>query len=400
MPIRNTLKRFGELDIKLKLKTNDYSLFKRKLFLRVSLIILGTALILFIIQAMIRGVFGNWFVGVLTESAGLDPEMAFYVHNNLIRGNLLIIMGIVILGALLLIFRVYTNYVTEYFDEIAKGMDQLIEESDDSIQLSLEMKSIESKMNQVNQIIKKRARDAKEAEQRKNDLVVYLAHDIRTPLTSIVGYLNLLQETGGTLPIEQQAKYIDLTLDKSYRLEGLINEFFDITRFNLQEIVLIMEPIDLRLLAEQAGDEFYISAKARGQEISIQGIDSLEMTADPDKLGRIFNNLMKKALAYSFEQTPIELVLETTESEAIIRFKNQGPEIPQEMQRTVFDKFYRMDHSRSSQTGGAGLGLAIAKEIVLAHEGDIHLTSQGNQIMVDIHLPLKSKTKLVNQEVE
>lgn len=388
MPIRNTLKLYGEWDIKLTLKKNDYSLFKRKILRRISLIILVTGILLFILQSLARGVAGNWGVAVLVEHFNFTQEMAFYVHDNLIRRNLTIIMIVVAIGAIVIIFRIYTNFVTNYFDEIANGMDKLIEETEGSIELSLEMKSIESKMNQVNQIIKKRERDAKEAEQRKNDLVVYLAHDIRTPLTSIVGYLNLLQETSESLPQEQQAKYVQLTLDKSYRLEGLINEFFDITRFNLQEIVLSKQPIDLRLLAEQAADEFYINGQARGQEIVIDGMTRLVVSADPDKLGRVFTNLMKNALAYSFEQTPIEITIARTESDAIIRFKNQGPDIPEEMQGAVFDKFYRIDNSRSSQTGGSGLGLSISKEIVLAHKGDIQLRSKDNQTLFEIHLPI------------
>lgn len=387
MAIRSISRQSGEWGIKLT-KKNDYSLFKRKILRRISLIIVGTGIILFVLQSMARGVAGDWIVNSLVNNFGFTQETAFYVHQNLVRNNLLIIMMIVAIVALFIIFRVYTDFVTSYFDEIANGMDKLIEETDDSIELSLEMKSIESKMNQVNQIIKKRERGAKEAEQRKNDLVMYLAHDIRTPLTSIVGYLNLLQETSGTLSQEQQARYIDLTLDKSYRLEGLVNEFFDITRFNLQEITLSKQPIDVRMLAEQVADEFYINGQTRGQEIVITGVTSLTVLADPDKLGRVFTNLMKNALAYSFEQTPIELTIAQTGSDGIIRFKNQGPDIPQEMQVAVFDKFYRMDHSRSSQTGGSGLGLSIAKEIVLAHQGGIQLTSKDNWIVVEICLPM------------
>lgn len=367
---------------------NDYSLFKRKLLTQVGVIIAGAGVVLFILQSLARGVVGDWIVDVLVTNFQFDREMAFYVHQNLVRNNLLIIMLIVAVITLLIIFRVYTNFVTSYFDEIAEGMDKLVEETEEPIQLSLEMKGIESKMNQINQIVNKRTRDAREAEQRKNDLVVYLAHDIRTPLTSIVGYLNLLQETAGSLPQEQQSKYIDLTLDKAYRLEGLINEFFDITRFNLQEVILSKQPIDLRMLAEQAGDEFYFNAEARGQVIRIEGVEKLELSADPDKLGRVFTNLMKNALSYSFENTPIEVSLEQKASEAIVQFKNEGADIPQEMREAVFDKFYRMDNSRSSQTGGSGLGLAISKEIITAHQGTIQLLSQDNQTIVEIRLPI------------
>ena len=92
------------------------------------------------------------------------------------------------------------------------------------------MSFLELKLNECKNVLEKRERDARQAEQRKNDLVVYLAHDIRTPLTSVIGYLDLMNEAP-ELSAEQRAKYLSITLDKSYRLEQLINEFFEITRF-------------------------------------------------------------------------------------------------------------------------------------------------------------------------
>ncbi len=101
----------------------------------------------------------------------------------------------------------------------------LSDESDKEIYLPAELDFLEKKLNGVKNKLEKRAKDAQEAEQRKNDLVVYLAHDIKTPLTSIIGYLSLLDEAKD-MPVEQKEKYVKITLDKSYRLEQLINEFF------------------------------------------------------------------------------------------------------------------------------------------------------------------------------
>ena len=122
-------------------------------------------------------------------------------------------------------------------------------------------------------------KDAREAEQRKNDLVVYLAHDIRTPLTSVIGYLELLKEAPD-LPLEQRAKYLSITLDKAYRLEQLINEFFEITRFNLQSIPLNRENIRLSYMLMQMAEEFYPILTPGGKSVRLDVPEDLILPGD------------------------------------------------------------------------------------------------------------------------
>ncbi len=149
------------------------------------------------------------------------------------------------------------------------------------------------KLNNVKYKLEKRARDAQEAEQRKNDLVVYLAHDIKTPLTSIIGYLSLLDEARD-MPVEQKEKYVTITLEKSYRLEQLINEFFEITRFNLQSIILEKDPIPLHHMLMQVADEFYPLLAPKGQKAIVKIDEDITIYADGNKLARVFNNILKK----------------------------------------------------------------------------------------------------------
>lgn len=221
----------------------------------------------------------------------------------------------------------------------------------------------------------------------KNDLIAYLAHDLKTPLTSVVGYLSLLEEAP-EMPAEQKAKYVHITLEKALRLEKLINEFFEITRYNLHEIVLETETIDLGYMLTQMADEFYPVLKSHGNTVTVSAEENLTVVADPDKLARVFNNLLKNAIAYSHPNTPIQISATLRDNAVQIAFVNTGRTIPEQRLETIFDKFYRLDDARSTNSGGAGLGLAIAKEIVTAHGGTITAKSENQKTVFIVELPV------------
>ena len=221
---------------------------------------------------------------------------------------------------------------------------------------------------------------------RKNDLVVYLAHDIKTPLTSVIGYLSLLDEAPD-MPSPQRARYIGITLEKAYRLEQLIDEFFDITRFNLQTIRLDREPVNLPHMLAQMADEFYPMLAPQGKAARVDCEDGLTVDADPDKLARVLNNILKNAAAYSDPNTVVSISARREGNSVHIAVENQGKTIPKQKLDSIFEKFYRLDTARSSHTGGAGLGLAIAKEIVEAHGGQISVRSEAGTTVFEIELP-------------
>lgn len=258
---------------------------------------------------------------------------------------------------------------------------------------------MEQKLNVLRQALEKRELEAKLSEERKNNLVMYLAHDIRTPLTSVIGYLSLLEEAKD-MPMEQREKYVHVTLEKANRLEQLINEFFEITRYNIQEIILEKEKIDLYYMLVQMLEEFYPALEEKGNRAVLHSSEDVCVYGDSVKLARVFNNILRNAIAYSYRDTQIDIFVEEVygkntgdgpakekPEKIVVCFRNRGKTIPKEKLSSIFDKFYRMDEARNSDTGGAGLGLAIAKEIVARHGGRIFAESEREQVAFWVELP-------------
>jgi len=385
--------RYGGLAIKLKSKRkNDYSKLKRKVFLQMLLIVFAAAAIVIFLRFTIqeRFSFGDTIVRFLMNTFYMRNRDAVLISHLLFLNNIEIITLVVILIFLVILLRFSISWFTKYFDEVSAGMDKLAEESGEEITLSPELDFMENKLNQIKNNLEKQKKAALDAEQRKNDLVVYLAHDIKTPLTSVIGYLSLLDEAPD-MPPEQKAKYVGITLEKAYRLEQLINEFFEITRFNLQTVVLNKEKINLMFMLQQMADEFYPMLTPQGKQMSVNVPDGLTLWGDADKLARVFNNILKNAIVYSYENSVIDISAQQHDKNIIITFTNQGNPIPREKLETIFEKFFRLDTSRSTNTGGAGLGLAIAKEIVNAHGGNIFVQSDTEKTVFTAVLPQKQE---------
>lgn len=247
-------------------------------------------------------------------------------------------------------------------------------------EISAQMAEIKASMLQDQQALRDEAA-------RKNDLVAYLAHDLKTPLTSVIGYLSLLDEAPD-MPLEQKAKYTHIALDKAYRLENLVNEFFEIARYNLQQISLQKEKIDLYYMLVQMTDEFFPILSAKGNSVTLCANENLTVSGDPVKLARVFNNILKNAAAYSDSDTPITITAGEENGSMVIAVQNQGPTIPPEKLSTIFEKFYRLDEARTTEKGGAGLGLAIAKEIVTLHGGTITAHSADHTTVFRVTLPM------------
>ncbi len=291
-----------------------------------------------------------------------------------------------ILLVLALFYRTIARTVG-YIGPLAESVDQVFSKEEKPVSLPGELAEVEAKLNAIQYASLRSEQAVKEAEQRKNDLVVYLAHDLKTPLTSVIGYLTLLEEAPD-MPAEQRAKYTAVSLDKAYRLEQLINEFFEITRFNLQNIELEYGKIDLSLLLGQVADEFYplLAEKSLAIETDIE--EGLVLYGDADKLARVFDNLLRNAVNYSYEGTAIRLSA-AREGDAILRVsvRNTGDPISEAQLGRIFEKFFRLDAARRTSSGGAGLGLAIAKQIVERHGGIITAASQPAYTEFTILLP-------------
>ncbi|KPN95225.1 histidine kinase [Lysinibacillus sp. ZYM-1] len=373
---------------------NEFGRLKRKMILQIIFILVIAIIIGFFINfAFIDGVFqapfADAFITFCENVLQLDYYAAQNAYNVLFQQNkpLWLTIGFILL--LLVIFYIALSRFTRYFHQISTSISMLSDESDQEIRLPDELDFLEKKLNDVKNKLEKRARDAQEAEQRKNDLVVYLAHDIKTPLTSIIGYLSLLDEAKD-MPVEQKEKYVTITLEKSYRLEHLINEFFEITRFNLQSIILEKDWIPLKYMLMQVADEFYPLLAPKGQKAIVLMDGDIKIYADGNKLARVFNNILKNAIAYSDPNSTIEISVKSENNQTLISFMNTGKTIPPEKLKMIFEKFYRLDSARSTQTGGAGLGLAISNEIVEAHGGTITATSSNEKTIFTVMIPSDS----------
>lgn len=303
-----------------------------------------------------------------------------------------LLVPLVWLVAIMIIIYIYWNKTVGYMEEIAEASSMLVASNNEDVRLSVELREIEDRMNQIKRIALQNERNARESEQRKNDLVVSLAHDIRTPLASVIGYLSLLQEAPD-MPFEQRVKYTGITLDKALRLEQLVNEFFEITRFNLSVIVLNMGKINLPFMLGQIADEFYPMLSPNNKKALVNAPENLTLWGDADKLSRVFNNILKNAVAYSYDGSTIEITAFESGENTIIQFINSGDPIPKQKLETIFERFFRLDTARSSQSGGAGLGLAIAKEIVNAHGGMIKAECEKDKTTFTVILPTNSSSQ-------
>ena len=303
-----------------------------------------------------------------------------YVSNRPEYVVLLYVVGLIIVGL------VSMRRPTRYLREVNEGLENILNENMPIGPFPAAIREMELSLKETRYSVMRSRQMAHEAEQRKNDLVVYLAHDLKTPLASVIGYLTLLEESPD-LPIAARAKYTSITLDKAYRLEQLINELFDIARYNMQNVVLERNLVNLTRMLQQMTDEFYpiFAEKSLQAETNIE--EGLSIIADSDKIARVFDNLLRNAVAYSNAGTPVSITAYAEEDTAVVKVRNVGDEIPAEKLVNIFDKFFRADASRSSNSGGAGLGLAIARQIVEQHGGRISAQSSAEFTEFTVVMP-------------
>lgn len=307
----------------------------------------------------------------------------FYYRSLYLGIGTLVLWGICIIC---LTYRLLKKVVS-YVDELQNAAGKLFDENVEYIELSPELNEIAAKINHLKQEAENNARRAKENEQRKNDLIMYLAHDLKTPLSSVIGYLTLLRDET-QISEELREKYLSISLDKAERLEDLINEFFEITRFNLSNITLQYSSIDLTRLLEQLIYEFQPMLKDKSLRCSLYAPENFPLYCDGDKIQRVFDNLLRNAVIYSTPNTEITVAAEHEGESCIIRFINYGNTLPEEKLERIFEQFYRLDAARSTKSGGAGLGLAIARQIVELHKGRISAESKDGWIKFTVVLPL------------
>ncbi len=352
-------------------------------------VFVGGFLLNYVIDGIYNDSFAEAFVEILT-SLHVEEQTAIDLYWRVIGNNktFFMIVGFLLLFALF--FYVALTKMTKYLNQVEDGIENIISDSTEPIHLITELKPIEIRLNEIKATLKRQELESVESEKKKNDLVLFLAHDLKTPLTSVVAYLSML-DGHVDMPEEEREKYTHIALEKSLRLGELINEFFDITRYNLQDIELEPVEVNLSLMLEQIADELYGVLQGKHLSCEVDVEENLMVYGDPDKLARVFDNILRNAVAYCYEDTKIMIHAGMKKENVEVIFTNRGDKIPGDMLQTIFEKFYRVDNSRSSGTGGAGLGLAIAKEIVEMHDGLIRAKSDDNYTQFIVTLPSKKK---------
>lgn len=338
-----------------------------------------------ILVALIDRLSFQWLYDISPEVYNNFSEFFYSITD--LRTSIIPILIIWVIGTLVLLYRLLKK-VFGYIDEVGKATEDLVNKDVEYIELPDELEEIQKRMNHLKRESEKNEKLAKENEEKKDELIVYLAHDIKTPLTSMIGYLSILAEIDD-MPKKKQKNYISIALDKSYRLEDLINELFDVARFNSEKIVLEKEELNLNLMLEQIIDDFYPTLRELNKSIKLNYNEPISINGDPDKLSRVFNNLIKNAISYSKEESEIVINLKKDNNNAIVEVINKGKQISKEKLSKIFEKFYRLDSARTSRTGGSGLGLAIAKDIVELHNGTIIAESNEEETTFRVSLPLK-----------
>ena len=246
---------------------------------------------------------------------------------------------------------------------------------------------VDSTVNSIN--------EEKEIEKSKDELITNVSHDIRTPLTSIIGYLGLLK-TGNVAPSDQ-AKYINIAYTKAEQMKYLANDLLEYTTLKSSSTKLNLAPLHIYSMLEQVEAGFELEAEKKGIKFTIESRPrDLTIKADPEKLVRVYNNLINNAFKYGTGATEIKLITNLVNKQEVeLRIENNGAKIPKDSLKKIFERFYRVEGSRNVKTGGTGLGLSITKGVVDLHHGTIRCESDDSWTSFIIRLPLdpdKAKT--------
>lgn len=316
---------------------------------------------------------------------GIPRTNVYYVQDFSMIGS------IAFLAAFLFLFYVITKRKTGYIEELAHGL-QVISKGQLEHRVREvgedELGTLAQTINHMAQELQTKIEEEREAERVKNELITSVSHDLRTPLTSIIGYLRLLHEDRAKTP-EEQRDYLRVAFGKSEQLQRLVEDLFDYTTLTHHDVRLNTQRVSLNEMVEQIAEEYVPLMEESGLQLQKElPADELFAEVDPEKWFRVFENLLGNAIKYSHKPSTVRLRLKQRDGGAVILLENESDAIPKEQLERLFERFFRLETSRSSKSGGSGLGLAIAKSIVELHGGKIGATSAENRIQFQIWLPV------------
>lgn len=276
----------------------------------------------------------------------------------------------------------YIEYISHCLGEISKG--------DLNYQIEVvgqdELAKVAADVAYMEEQIKTQIEAQKQAEKTKNELITNVAHDLRTPLTSIIGYIGLIKEKRYENE-EEYEKYLEIAYNKSEKLKELIEDLFEYTKLTNQSVNLKKQDISIANLINQLVEE--LMPLAEDKEVTIDtSVDAgdTKVKVDVTKMTRVFENLIENAIKYTEPKSIIHMGIQETSEYLFISIRNKCNNLSEEDVDRLFDRFYRSDASRNSSTGGSGLGLAISKNIVNLHGGEIWAQLQGNIVSFNVKL--------------
>lgn len=240
--------------------------------------------------------------------------------------------------------------------------------------------------------------DERQIEKSKDELITNVSHDLRTPLTSIIGYLRLIEDKQYHSE-EDILKYAHIAYEKATQMKTLVEDLFEYTKVQQHGAPVNFMQVDLAQLLEQVSASFELEGEKKGIEVSSSTTpEPLMMTADPEKLGRVFSNLVSNGLKYGNGASYIKISAKQVDDQVEIRVANDGTRIPEASLQHLFERFYRVESSRSKNTGGTGLGLAIVKSIVDLHHGQVDVESNDDETAFIVTLPMAQENETAATE--
>lgn len=300
---------------------------------------------------------------------------------------------ITVLVTFLLCFYFMTNKKMKYIEVVSDG---LLEISKGNLDYRIEkyghdeLGSLASHINFMAEELKNKIENERKSERAKSELITNVSHDLRTPLTSIKGYLGLIKDKKYDKE-EQLDQYINIAFNKSEKLEVLINDLFEYTKLSNKGVNINTQTIALNGLLEQLIDELSPIVEENQVTISEEFInEKVLVKVDPNKTVRVFENLLMNAIRYSIKPGDIKVILTKEEDYALVSVQNKCDNLKEEELEKIFDRFYRVEKSRSSDTGGSGLGLAIAKNIVTLQGGTIEAKYSDNYVSFNVKFKLEN----------
>lgn len=308
--------------------------------------------------------------------------------NYFVSINAFYIMWIGIVGMFLLTFMILINRKIKYIKYMTKGVKEIKEEG---FGKTLEVKGKDElgelceSINDMSIELRKKIDKEKEIENTKNELITNISHDLKTPLTALVGYLELLDSSN--LDEETKKKYTKTAYNKSLRLKELVNELFEYTKLTSSDIVINKERFNISNIINQIVGESILSFSERNIEVILDNpYKELYLEIDSKLFTRAIENLVKNAEKYSDSNTTFKVKVKDMNDFINISFENKCEGIKEADLEKIFDKFYRLDKARSSENEGSGLGLNISKRIIELHNGSLSVKKENEYIKFNILL--------------